>query len=150
MRWFYRRKAGTFSVAEDGVVAVEFVILFPLFMLIILGIVEFGYLFHVRHTLTNASREGARAAVVYTTNYGTFADRKSWAEDRATKAVANYFAVTKFVIIPSVTFPNTNGGATGDSFSVTVGTDNGLLLLDVLIPDIGLKTVSAETTMRME
>ena len=45
-------------------VAVEFVILFPLFLLIIVGIVEFGHLFYVRHTLTNASREGARAAVV--------------------------------------------------------------------------------------
>ena len=43
----------------------EFVILFPLFLLIIVGIVEFGHLFYVRHTLTNASREGARAAVVY-------------------------------------------------------------------------------------
>ena len=45
----------------------EFVILFPLFMLILVGIVEFGHLFYVRHTLTNASREGARAAVVYYT-----------------------------------------------------------------------------------
>jgi Flp pilus assembly protein TadG len=49
------------------VVALEFVILFPLFLLIIAGIVEFGHLFYVRHTLTNASREGARA-VVYTTD----------------------------------------------------------------------------------
>ena len=65
------RSRNLFLKRQDGVVAVEFVILFPLFLLIIAGIVEFGHLFYVRHTLTNASREGARAAVVYTTDRPT-------------------------------------------------------------------------------
>ena len=45
--------------------AVEFIILFPLFLLIVVGIVEFGHLWYVDHVITNASREGARAGVVY-------------------------------------------------------------------------------------
>ena len=146
MRWRHRGKAGFFSAAEDGVVAVEFVILFPLFMLIILGIVEFGHLFYMRHTLTNASREGARAAVVYTTG-----DRKTFAETTAKAAVAKYLTDTKFMgTVPPATV--VAGTKTGDLVTVTVSSNNGLLLLDKIVPAIGdkVKTVSAETSMRME
>jgi Flp pilus assembly protein TadG len=146
MRWIYRRKAETFLASEDGVVAVEFVILFPLFMLIILGIVEFGHLFYMRHTLTNASREGARAAVVYTTG-----DRKTFAETTAKAAVVKYLTDTKFMgTVPPATV--VAGTKTGDLVTVTVSSNNGLLLLDILVPGLvgKLNTVSAETTMRME
>ncbi len=95
MRWRYRRKAGTFSAAEDGVVAVEFVILFPLFMLILAGIVEFGHLIYVRHTLTNASREGARAAVIYFVP-SVGGTRTTEAKDIAKTTVDKYLADTKF------------------------------------------------------
>src|SRR5665811_2243650 len=77
---------------EDGVVSVEFVILFPLFMLIMAGIVEFGHLFYVRHTLTNASREGARAAVIYEVS----GNRTTWAQATAKSTVDKYLADTKF------------------------------------------------------
>ena len=131
---------------QDGVVAVEFVILFPLFMLILVGIVEFGHLFNMRHTLTNASREGARAAVVYT----TIANRKTWAEGTAKAAVDKYLADTKFGGPYTVT--PVAGTSTGNLVTVTVTSDSGSLLLDKLVPAIGdkIKTVTAETTMRME
>jgi Flp pilus assembly protein TadG len=145
MRWKYRKKAGTFSAAEDGVVAVEFVILFPLFMLIIVGIVEFGHLFYVRHSLTNASREGARAAVVY---YVGTTPRNTWAEGTATTAVNNYMAATKFLGTPTVAV--NAGTLSGDQVTVTVSSSSGLLLLDKLIPAFQNINLSAETTMRME
>ena len=67
MGLIYRRKSRIFAFLsrEDGVVGVEMVILFPVLVLFIVGIVEFGHLWYVGQTLTNASREGARAAVVY-------------------------------------------------------------------------------------
>jgi len=43
---------------------VEFALILPVLMLIILGIVEFGWLLNGQITLTNAAREGARTAVV--------------------------------------------------------------------------------------
>jgi Flp pilus assembly protein TadG len=49
---------------ERGAAAVEFAILFPLMLLVIAAIVDFGRAFFYQIQLTNAAREGARAAVV--------------------------------------------------------------------------------------
>lgn len=45
---------------ERGAVAVEFALLAPILVMIVLGIVEFGRAYNVQATLTNAAREGAR------------------------------------------------------------------------------------------
>ena len=48
---------------------VEFAIVLPVFLLLLLGIVEFGRAFMVYQVLTNAAREGARTAILsYTTS----------------------------------------------------------------------------------
>jgi Flp pilus assembly protein TadG len=44
--------------------AVEFAIVAPLFFLLLAGILEFGQAFRIEHALSNASRRGARAAIV--------------------------------------------------------------------------------------
>ena len=46
---------------------VEFAVVSPLLLTILFGIIEYGYIFMVRQTLTNAAREGARIAVLQTT-----------------------------------------------------------------------------------
>ncbi|MDV3429335.1 MAG: pilus assembly protein [Bacillota bacterium] len=43
---------------------VEFALILPVLILIILGIIEFGWLLNGQITLTNAAREGARTSVV--------------------------------------------------------------------------------------
>jgi Flp pilus assembly protein TadG len=43
---------------------VEFAVVAPLFFLLLAGIVEFGQAFQIEHMLSNASRRGARAAIV--------------------------------------------------------------------------------------
>jgi len=52
--------------SESGASAVEFGLLAPLLFAITFGIIEFGLLLYDYAVITNASREGARAAVVYT------------------------------------------------------------------------------------
>ena len=47
-----------------GAVAVEFAILVTLFIVIALGIIEFGRAMQVHQVITNAAREGARRAIV--------------------------------------------------------------------------------------
>jgi len=47
-----------------GVAVVEFAVIAPLLFLLLLGIIEFGRLLMVQQLLTNASREGARRAVL--------------------------------------------------------------------------------------
>jgi hypothetical protein len=55
---------GTSDLKRRGAAAVEFAIIAPLFFMLIFGIVEFGRALMVQQMLTNASREGARQAVV--------------------------------------------------------------------------------------
>jgi Flp pilus assembly protein TadG len=54
---------------ERGAELIEFALIFPLLLLVMLGIVDFGFLFQRYEVLTNATREGARLAVLpgYTT-----------------------------------------------------------------------------------
>jgi Flp pilus assembly protein TadG len=46
------------------VVAVEFALVFPVFLLIAMGTIDFGYFFFVSEIVNNAAREGARAGSV--------------------------------------------------------------------------------------
>ena len=49
---------------ERGAVAVEMAIVLPILVLLVGGIVDFGRAYFTQVVLTNAAREGARAAVV--------------------------------------------------------------------------------------
>ena len=45
---------------ERGATAVEFALVLPILMLLVLGIMEFGRAYHVQTTLSNAARDGVR------------------------------------------------------------------------------------------
>ncbi len=47
-----------------GAAAVEFAIIAPIFFLLVFGMIEFGRMIMVQQIITNASREGARMAVL--------------------------------------------------------------------------------------
>jgi Flp pilus assembly protein TadG len=49
--------------AERGTVAIEFALVFPLFMLLLYGLVTYGLIFGVQHAMTAAAENGARAAL---------------------------------------------------------------------------------------
>ncbi len=67
---------------EDGQAMVEFALILPIFLLILCGIIDFGWLFYNQLSLNNACREGARYAVVNT------------AEDGSTQAIVNHIENT--------------------------------------------------------
>jgi len=54
----------TFRASRAGQSLVEFALITPLFFLLIFGIIEGGRLVWTYHTITNATREGARSATV--------------------------------------------------------------------------------------
>ena len=58
-------RQGRREQSERGTTAVEFAIVVPLLLLILLGIIDFGRLLFVQVSLNAASREGARAASLY-------------------------------------------------------------------------------------
>lgn len=70
------------SKREDGQAMVEFALILPVFLLILCGIIDFGWLFYNQLSLNNACREGARYAVVHT------------AEDADTQAIINHIEKT--------------------------------------------------------
>lgn len=50
--------------SERGAVAVEFAILTPVLIMLLLGIMEFGRAYNVQITLANAAREGVRVMAI--------------------------------------------------------------------------------------
>ena len=50
--------------SEEGAQLVEFALVLPLLLLVVLGIAEFGFIFQRYEVVTNAAREGARIAVL--------------------------------------------------------------------------------------
>lgn len=52
------------KASERGAVAVEFALLVPVLILLLLGIMEFGRAYNVQATLTNAARESVRSMAV--------------------------------------------------------------------------------------
>jgi Flp pilus assembly protein TadG len=58
------QKSYTSSRKRRGAAVVEFAVVAPLFFLLVFGMIEFGRMIMVQQVLTNASREGARRAVL--------------------------------------------------------------------------------------
>ena len=63
--WYRRRLAGRSRASA----IVEFAVILPLLMMILFGIIEYGWVFMVRLTMLNAAREGCRVAVLQTSTH---------------------------------------------------------------------------------
>jgi Flp pilus assembly protein TadG len=50
--------------SQRGAELIEFALIFPLLLLVLLGMIDFGFLFQRYEVLTNATREGARLAIL--------------------------------------------------------------------------------------
>jgi Flp pilus assembly protein TadG len=58
------------SQREKGAVAVEFALVLPIFLVLVLGIFEFGRAFNIQVSLSEAARESARYAAVHSSDAG--------------------------------------------------------------------------------
>jgi Flp pilus assembly protein TadG len=68
--------------SERGAELIEFALTLPLLLLLVLGIIEFGFLFQEYEVVTNASREGARL--------GAFIPSAGYTVDDVTKRINDY------------------------------------------------------------
>jgi len=50
--------------SERGAAAIEFALVLPLLLVMLVGIMEFGHYYNAQLTLTNAAREGARTMAI--------------------------------------------------------------------------------------
>ena len=136
------RKAGSLRQPRAGAVVVEMALVLPLFLLIIVGIIEFGRAFMVQQMVTNASREGARHASLPNTT-----------ENEVGTLVRDYLAtgrIRRDAVQVTVTPTNLQNAATGTQVSVTVSVPYS----DVAwIPTpwfLGQATLNSVTVMRHE
>jgi Flp pilus assembly protein TadG len=95
---------------EDGQAFVEFAIVLPLLVMLVLGICQFGLAFHNYLSITDATRVGARAAAV---------KRTAGACAAATTAIRNTVSARQWSTISS-RITCTAGVNTGDQVKVTV------------------------------
>jgi Flp pilus assembly protein TadG len=138
-----------------GAELVEMGLVFPLLLLVVLGILDFGILFHRYEVLTNAAREGARLATL--PNYcPNDTDCQTNVEDR----VEAYMDAGLFVGTgtPTVTVgsavPVTLGGNCMYTRTVTVSYPHDFGYVSGVIRYFGgnmaPRTITASSTMRTE
>jgi len=142
---------------DKGIAIVEFAIVLPLLLLLVFGIMEFGFIIFDKAVVTNASREGARAGIVYQTDSldGSYSPRS----DSEIEQVINNYVGTRLINFAeesiSVTISPGEGGRTGiyrgQPLTVTVNYEYDFLVLSGLAGVLGeTVNIGAETIMRME
>lgn len=132
---------------QRGVAAVEFALILIPLVLLIFGIIEFSVILYDKAMLTNASREGARAGIVY-----AYPNRIGNAE--IINTVNNYCSAHMISLggSSSVNTTITRGGnESGDPLTVSVSYTYTYLVLPnfiaALTSGINLQT---QTVMRLE
>jgi Flp pilus assembly protein TadG len=54
------------AARDRGAAAVEFALMIPILLSLVMGMIDFAWYFYVDHVITNAAREGARAGTLWT------------------------------------------------------------------------------------
>ncbi|HEX5104408.1 MAG TPA: TadE/TadG family type IV pilus assembly protein [Pirellulaceae bacterium] len=122
--------------------AVEFALVAPVFFLLILGMVEYGRMVMVQQVITNASREGARRAVL---DGATTSEVQTLAKDYMTSAGVSPTGATVTVA------PNPpNNAAFGEAVTVTVAIPFSQVSWLPSPMYLGGRTLTASTVMRRE
>ena len=134
--------------SETGAELIEFALVFPLLLLVVLGIIDFGFLFQQYEVVTNAAREGARIAVL--PDYAP-SDASTRAIAYLTAAGLTDVARTAAVGAP---VPVSIGGNCMSTVSVTVTYPHAFVFLSGIASyfgsTFGTATLRASSTMRTE
>ena len=131
---------------QDGASAVEFALVLPILVLMVFAIIEFSVALYDKAMMTNASREGARAGIVF---------RIPPLTDEEIGNVVNTYLGGNLITFGGPAAANTtvtrNGSNPGDELKVTVDYTYTFLIIPNIITRLsGGITMMAETVMRME
>ena len=140
LRQLLRRGRG-----QEGSAAVEFAIILPVMLLLLLGALDMGHMYYMDHLITNASREGARYAAKYT---GTPAEPTSGQISNYVKLPSglNYNTFHLDTLTVSSTF---DGSFPNRIATVTVTANKNWWVLGSLA-GFSTKTLRAQTAMNVE
>lgn len=139
---------------ENGASAVEFALVLPVLMVILFGIIEFGFVLYDKAILTNASREGVRRGIVYKWDPATSVVIAVPAAD-ITSTVSSYCATYLVSLGSGTAVPTTtvtgNCAVPDSSLTVTVSYPYSFLVLPNFVGSLtGGITLTGTTVMRCE
>jgi Flp pilus assembly protein TadG len=80
--------------SENGQTAAEFALVAPIILVLVLGAIQFGYVFNTWVTLTDAARAGARKAIVARFNGGSTTQASQAVYDSASSLDPTKLSVT--------------------------------------------------------
>jgi Flp pilus assembly protein TadG len=132
---------------QRGAAAIEFAIVLSVLIVLLFGIIEFSILLYDKAVITNASREGARAGIVFSN--GSCLDQAQIA------AVVNTYCANNLITFDGTTtgpITQTAGSCvTGTPLTVTVTYNYGFLVLPNFVSGLtGGINLTAQTVMRYE
>ena len=147
-----------FKISNNkGTSVVEMALVLPLLLLLVFGIIEFSLALYDKAMITNASREGARAGIVFRATPGGAYNPLT--EGEITAVVTNYLGANLISFdvgdAASITVPSICSEAEGDSITVTVNYTYTFLVFPNIAQLItqsimGPINLMAATTMRCE
>lgn len=140
-----QRRRGVFGRLRRenrGVSSVEFALVLPLLLMCLFGVIELGLAWYSKQVITNASREGARAGIVYT--------EPKLSQSEIQNVVQTYLNNAGFTQPVTITVSGA-GGDSGESLTVTVNHDYQFSVLPGFVSSmVGNITIGSTTVMRHE
>jgi Flp pilus assembly protein TadG len=115
---------------DNGAAAVEMALVLPLLLFILFGVIDFGRMLNAQITLTEAAREGARAAALAPA--GDAASQQTAADARVQAATTNLSGVTDTLVACPV-----GGSASADAVVTTTMSFTFVTPLAALAPLFG-------------
>ena len=131
---------------EEGQALVEFAIVLPILVILLVGMMEFGLLLYNQHVITNASREGARYGIVARIPRRDVGEIETVVDLYCQDHMVTFGAGTpKTDVVPL----DTGGQLFGADLSVTVTFHYDFLVLPNFVLNL-IGDLQAQTTMKYE
>jgi Flp pilus assembly protein TadG len=146
--------------SNAGQAIIEFAFVLPLLAIMMVGIIEFGVIFYDQAVIANASREGARAGIVYQKDTTTTPATCPRVADSTIDTVVNNYMSSRLInfggvgattsVSISPTTPSADCTVIGETVTVTVTYVHTYLALPSFLGWGSTITLKADTTMRRE
>lgn len=136
---------------QTGSNIVEFALILPLLLVLVFGIIDFGLALFDKAVLTNASREGARAGMVFKVPRLTDAEIEAVVQTYAGNYLITFGTPNLQTTITRFDVDGLGGNdSSGDRLTVTVDYPYNYLVMNKLIPALGSLNLSSTSVMRYE
>ena len=129
--------------SEKGQSLVEFALVLPILLMLVLGVLEFGWMLNAKVTVNSAAREGARtrAALGFSSVYN------STYETAANKAITDALKTSNITLVVQPTYQIKSDTEGGNMVTVTIST-NVNPLIGIFVN--GTQTIGGYASMRLE